>query len=122
VAVIPSAVDPGQAEQAVTRGARLGSERLAVHEGGAPGDGLLPDGRVDGRRDDSGHRCGVGQSRTIGMERGALMRRAAPSPNTRPVTLQHSLVLGLGFLQSPQAVEHVREVVAAGQGVRVLLT
>jgi len=57
-AVIPSAVDPGQAEQTITRGARLGSDRLVVHKSGTPGDGPLPGGRVDGRRDDNGHRCG----------------------------------------------------------------
>jgi len=54
-AVIPPAVDPGEAEQTGTRGTRLGSSCHVGLDSGAPGAGPLPGGRVDGRRDDSEH-------------------------------------------------------------------
>ena len=48
-AVIPPAVDPGEAEQTGTRGTRLGSSCHVGLDSGAPGAGPLPGGRVDGK-------------------------------------------------------------------------
>jgi hypothetical protein len=52
--IIPPAVDPGEAEQTATGSHRRDSDARGPYVATAPGNGPLPSGRVDGRRDDEG--------------------------------------------------------------------